>query len=227
MVQWVTGAGKTTLLDILAGRSTIGLVSGEVYINGQLRDTSFQRMIGYVQQDDIHLPTTTVREALQFNGLLRQEATKSKGQKLAYVERILTMMEMESHADAIVGVPGEGLNVEQRKRLTIAVEMAAQLELVLFLGTYTSQKLSSQLSVPTQLSRIWMSRHQVWTVRRLGLFAGYSVSWLLDFIKILQVSQSNQIGGVVFISKETDIRVYSCRRIGIVVPLLTAALLTP
>lgn len=154
MVQGVTGAGKTTLLDILAGRSTIGLVSGEVYINGQLRDTSFQRKIGYVQQDDIHLPTPTVREALQFSALLRQEATKSKAQKLAYVEKILTMMEMESYADAIVGVPGEGLNVEQRKRLTIAVEMAAQPELVLFLGKETSQKLSSQLTVLTQLTRI-------------------------------------------------------------------------
>lgn len=154
MVQGVTGAGKTTLLDILAGRSTIGLVSGEVYINGQLRDTSFQRKIGYVQQHDIHLPTPTVREALQFSALLRQEATKSKAQKLAYVEKILTMMEMESYADAIVGVPGEGLNVEQRKRLTIAVEMAAQPELVLFLGKETSQKLSSQLTVPTQLTRI-------------------------------------------------------------------------
>lgn len=30
---------------------------------------------------------------------------------------------MESYADAVVGVPGEGLNVEQRKRLTIGVEV--------------------------------------------------------------------------------------------------------
>jgi ABC-type multidrug transport system permease subunit len=63
-------------------------------------------------------------------------------------------MEMESYADTVVGVPGEGLNVEQRKRLTIAVEMAAEPELVLFLGKYTSQKLISQSTVPTQLTRV-------------------------------------------------------------------------
>lgn len=45
---------------------------------------------------------------------------------------------MESYADAIVGVPGEGLNVEQRKRLTIGVEMAAKPALLLFLDEPTS-----------------------------------------------------------------------------------------
>lgn len=45
---------------------------------------------------------------------------------------------MESYADAVVGVPGEGLNVEQRKRLTIGVEMAAKPALLLFLDEPTS-----------------------------------------------------------------------------------------
>ena len=37
-----------------------------------------------------------------------------------------------------MGVPGEGLNVEQRKRLTIGVEMAAKPALLLFLDEPTS-----------------------------------------------------------------------------------------
>lgn len=44
----------------------------------------------------------------------------------------------ESYADAVVGVPGEGLNVEQRKRLTIGVELAAKPALLLFLDEPTS-----------------------------------------------------------------------------------------
>ncbi|EPE27473.1 P-loop containing nucleoside triphosphate hydrolase [Glarea lozoyensis ATCC 20868] len=45
---------------------------------------------------------------------------------------------MRGFENAIVGVPGEGLNVEQRKRLTIGIEMAAKPELLLFLDEPTS-----------------------------------------------------------------------------------------
>lgn len=48
------------------------------------------------------------------------------------------MLEMEDFADAVVGVPGEGLNVEQRKLLTIGVELAAKPKLLLFLDEPTS-----------------------------------------------------------------------------------------
>ena len=63
----VSGAGKTTLLDVLASRVTIGVVSGDMLVDGRQRDSSFQRKTGYVQQQDLHLETTTVREALNFS----------------------------------------------------------------------------------------------------------------------------------------------------------------
>jgi hypothetical protein len=44
------------------------------------------------------------------------------------------MMDMLWYANELVGVPGESLNVEQRKRLSIAVEVVAKPELLLFLG---------------------------------------------------------------------------------------------
>ncbi len=104
----MTGAGKTTLLDVLAHRATSGTASGEIFINGKLRDTSFQRKMGYVQQDDIHLPTATVREALEFSALSRQPHHVPTKEKLEYVDKVMGMLEMESFADAIVGVPGGG-----------------------------------------------------------------------------------------------------------------------
>jgi len=55
------------------------------------------------------------------------------------------LTEIDRYADAVVGVPGEGLNVEQRKRLTIGVELAAKPELLLFLDEPTSG-LDSQTS---------------------------------------------------------------------------------
>lgn len=91
------------------------------------------------------MATSTVREALVFSALLRQPAQTPEAEKLAYVEEIITLLEMETYAEALVGEVGMGLNVEQRKRcaytstftctgtdvfiscsLTIAVELAAK-----------------------------------------------------------------------------------------------------
>ncbi|CAL5866766.1 uncharacterized protein PFLUO_LOCUS976 [Penicillium psychrofluorescens] len=141
----VSGAGKTTLLDVLATRVTMGVVSGEMLVDGRLRDQSFQRKTGYVQQQDLHLPTSTVREALRFSAILRQPAHFSHQEKVDYVEEVIKLLGMEHYADAVVGVPGEGLNVEQRKRLTIGVELAAKPQLLLFLDEPTSG-LDSQTS---------------------------------------------------------------------------------
>jgi ABC-type multidrug transport system ATPase subunit len=141
----VSGAGKTTLLDALATRTTMGIITGEMLVDGQQRDQSFQRKTGYVQQQDLHLSTSTVRESLNFSALLRQPRHISRKEKLAYVDEVIKLLDMEDYADAIVGVPGEGLNVEQRKRLTIGVELAAKPELLLFLDEPTSG-LDSQTS---------------------------------------------------------------------------------
>lgn len=141
----VSGAGKTTLLDVLATRTTMGVISGDAFVDGRTRDASFQRKTGYVQQQDLHLSTSTVREALNFSALLRQPAQVPRKEKIAYVDEVIKLLDMEEYADAVVGVPGEGLNVEQRKRLTIGVELAAKPQLLLFLDEPTSG-LDSQTS---------------------------------------------------------------------------------
>ncbi|KAJ0163408.1 ATP-binding cassette transporter CGR1, partial [Colletotrichum tanaceti] len=141
----VSGAGKTTLLDALASRLSTGVVTGEMLVDGTPRDASFQQKTGYVKQQDQHLVTSTVREALTFSAVLRQPARFSHEEKIAYVDKVIDILGMGEYADAVVGVPGEGLNVEQRKRLTIGVELAARPALLLFLDEPTSG-LDSQTS---------------------------------------------------------------------------------
>ncbi|PWN90960.1 hypothetical protein FA10DRAFT_267384 [Acaromyces ingoldii] len=133
-----SGAGKTTLLNVLAQRVDFGVISGDFMVGGRPLPRSFQADTGYCQQMDTHLSTQTVREALQFSALLRQPAEVPQEEKLEYVETVIRMLEMEPFAEAIVGEVGEGLNVEQRKRLTIGVELAARPKLLLFLDEPTS-----------------------------------------------------------------------------------------
>ncbi|GMM37873.1 ATP-binding cassette multidrug transporter [Saccharomycopsis crataegensis] len=134
-----SGAGKTTLLNALSDRLTSGVITeGKRMVNGRQLDKSFQRSIGYVQQQDLHLEVSTVREALLFSAELRQPASVPKEEKVAYVEEVIDLLEMRPYAGAVVGVAGEGLNVEQRKRLTIGVELAAKPELLVFLDEPTS-----------------------------------------------------------------------------------------
>ncbi|KAH7114874.1 ABC-2 type transporter [Dactylonectria macrodidyma] len=134
----VSGAGKTTLLDVLAQRTTTGVITGDMFVNGKPLNASFQRKTGYVQQQDLHLETATVRESLRFSAMLRQPATVSKQDKYNYVEDVIDMLSMRDFADAVVGIPGEGLNIEQRKLLTIGVELAARPKLLIFLDEPTS-----------------------------------------------------------------------------------------
>jgi ATP-binding cassette subfamily G (WHITE) protein 2 (SNQ2) len=59
---------------------------------------------------------STVREAMRFSALLRQPPNVSKEDKYKFVEEIIKLLELESLADSIIGFPGFGLSVEERKR---------------------------------------------------------------------------------------------------------------
>ncbi|KAL9019649.1 MAG: hypothetical protein Q9185_003114 [Variospora sp. 1 TL-2023] len=133
-----SGAGKTTLLDVLARRKNIGTISGDVLVDGIAPGTAFQRGTSYAEQQDVHEATQTVREALRFSAELRQPFEVSRDEKYNYVEEVISLLEMEEIADAIIGSPETGLAVEQRKRVTIGVELAAKPELLLFLDEPTS-----------------------------------------------------------------------------------------
>ncbi|ORZ21210.1 ABC-2 type transporter-domain-containing protein [Absidia repens] len=134
-----SGAGKTTLLDVLARRKTLGKVEGRVYLNGEALMTDFERITGYCEQMDVHQPAVTVREALRFSAYLRQPNEVPVEDKNEYVETILTLLEMEDIADAQIGdvEAGFGISVEERKRLTIGMELVGKPKL-LFLDEPTS-----------------------------------------------------------------------------------------
>jgi ABC-type multidrug transport system ATPase subunit len=129
-----SGAGKTTLLNTLAQRQKVGIVSGEMLVDGRPLQEDFQRGTGFCEQMDLHDETATVREALEFSALLRQGRNIPNKEKIAYVNQIVDLLELEDIQDAIIS----SLRVEQKKRLTIGVELAAKPNLLLFLDEPTS-----------------------------------------------------------------------------------------
>ncbi|XP_070661681.1 ABC transporter G family member 29-like [Malus domestica] len=123
----VSGAGKTTLMDVLAGRKTGGYIEGDIRISGYpKKQETFARIFGYCEQNDIHSPQVTVKESLIYSAFLRLPKEVSKTEKMIFLEEVMNFVELDNLKDAIVGLPGiTGLSTEQRKRLTIAVELVA------------------------------------------------------------------------------------------------------
>ncbi|KAL7099781.1 hypothetical protein ACP275_09G107200 [Erythranthe tilingii] len=123
----VSGAGKTTLMDVLAGRKTGGYIDGSITISGYpKKQETFARISGYCEQNDIHSPHVTVHESLLYSAWLRLSPDIDAKTKNMFVDEVMELVELTPLRGAIVGLPGvNGLSTEQRKRLTIAVELVA------------------------------------------------------------------------------------------------------
>ncbi|KAE8699389.1 Pleiotropic drug resistance protein 1 [Hibiscus syriacus] len=128
----VSGAGKTTLMDVLADRKTGGYIEGSIKISGfpKKRET-FARISGYCEQTDIHSPHLTVYESLLYSAWLRLDPEVNYETRKMFVKEVIELVELTPLRQALVGLPGvSGLSLEQRKRLTIAVELVANPSIV-------------------------------------------------------------------------------------------------
>lgn len=123
----VSGAGKTTLMDVLSGRKTAGYIQGQITISGYpKKQETFARIAGYCEQTDIHSPHVTVSESLVYSAWLRLPPEVDSATRQMFIEEVMELVELTSLREALVGLPGvNGLSTEQRKRLTIAVELVA------------------------------------------------------------------------------------------------------
>jgi len=134
-----SGAGKTTLLDVLAGRKNTGSITGNIFVNGRPKDqATFKRMMGYVEQFDSLSPHDTAREAVEFSAALRLPAGTPQDVRNLWVTSVLTLLELLPLENTLVGSQNSGgMSFEQKKRVSIALELAAN-PAVLFLDEPTS-----------------------------------------------------------------------------------------
>lgn len=133
-----SGAGKTSLLDCLAGRKTIGLLRGQILLNGEPAGRDWRRLSAYCMQDDVFVPTLTVRETVLFSARMRLPASMNDSERERRTDDALAAMGLHDVKDTLVGdATHKGISGGERKRLAIACEMVTSPS-VLFLDEPTS-----------------------------------------------------------------------------------------
>uniref|UniRef100_A0A0E0QPY3 ABC transporter domain-containing protein n=1 Tax=Oryza rufipogon TaxID=4529 RepID=A0A0E0QPY3_ORYRU len=132
LLKDISGKEYLRLLWVLVVRErqhcwTSGYVQGSITISGYpKKQETFARISGYCEQNDIHSPNVTVYESLMFSAWLRLPVEIDSTTRKMFVYEVMEQVEILSLKDALVGLPGvSGLSSEQRKRITIAVELVA------------------------------------------------------------------------------------------------------
>jgi ABC-type multidrug transport system ATPase subunit len=134
-----SGAGKTTLLDILAHRTKSGKSVGSIYLNGQeVSPSHYKKLIGYVDQEEVMIPTLTVYETILYSALLRLPRSMSKKAKEYRVMEVMQELGIDTIKDAKIGQPGaRSISGGERRRVAIACELVTSPSII-FLDEPTS-----------------------------------------------------------------------------------------
>jgi ABC-type multidrug transport system ATPase subunit len=139
-IMGASGAGKSTLLDILARKAKTGIVSGDMYINGRdiPDESTFRRVVGYVDQEDTLLSTLTVYEAVLYSALLRLPREMSRQAKVFRTLETMNELGILGIRDSRIGESGKrSISGGEKRRVSIACELVTGPS-ILFLDEPTS-----------------------------------------------------------------------------------------
>lgn len=119
-----SGSGKTSLLNQMSGRmkgSRLS-VSGRTLFNGS--EDASQIQSGFVIQQDILLPTLTVRETLTYAAQLRLPSSISAEEKKQLVEEVIMELSLKEAADTRIGNhEHRGCSGGEKRRVSIGVQV--------------------------------------------------------------------------------------------------------
>jgi ABC-type multidrug transport system ATPase subunit len=117
----------------------IHICIGGMFVNGKPKsERHFRRNMGYVEQFDSLSPNDTAKEAIAFSAALRLPRDTNREQRLNWVDTVLVMLELTPLVNTMVGSEATGgMSFEQKKRLSIGVELAAN-PAILFLDEPTT-----------------------------------------------------------------------------------------
>ncbi|KAF5852669.1 hypothetical protein GGP41_008088 [Bipolaris sorokiniana] len=120
-----SGSGKTSLLNSMSGRLAMGsrlATSGRTLFNGS-EDVS-QIKSAYVIQQDILLPTLTVRETLMYAAQLRLPSSVTQAERKRLVEEVILELSLKEAADTRIGNHAhKGCSGGEKRRTSIGVQL--------------------------------------------------------------------------------------------------------
>lgn len=154
-IMGASGSGKTTLLNFLTGRTRTSLISinGSVFLNNQpIPVSSLGKITSYVVQDDnVLIPTLTVRETLEYQARLRLPVSRHP-----HIPEILSTLMRKMGLSEVANVPigdatVKGISGGEKRRVSIAVQLLNDSKVLLLdeptsgLDSFTSNQIISLL----------------------------------------------------------------------------------
>ncbi|MBE3109125.1 MAG: ABC transporter permease, partial [Acidobacteria bacterium] len=133
-----SGSGKTTLLNTLAERIVSPRLTeaGSTTFNGEAGVQTARH--AYVMQQDVLLPSLTVRETLKYSADLRLPPSTTAAQRQKVVEEVILELGLKECADTRVGnSQHKGCSGGEKRRTSIGVQLLANPS-VLFLDEPTT-----------------------------------------------------------------------------------------
>lgn len=133
-----SGSGKTTLLNTISERmfSTRLTHGGTTTFNGSEGIQTVRH--AYVMQQDVLLPTLTVRETLTYSADLRLPSSTTKEERLRIVEEVILELGLKDCANTRIGnTQHRGCSGGEKRRTSIGVQLLANPS-VLFLDEPTT-----------------------------------------------------------------------------------------
>ncbi|KAI5793725.1 P-loop containing nucleoside triphosphate hydrolase protein [Peziza echinospora] len=133
-----SGSGKTSMLNVLAHRAstTTFRTTGTVTYNDH--HTLTHTTHAYVMQQDILIPTLTVRETLLYSAELRLPSATTHAERIKVVEEVILQLGLKDCADTRIGDnEHKGCSGGEKRRCSIGVQLLANPS-VLFLDEPTT-----------------------------------------------------------------------------------------
>lgn len=119
-----SGSGKTSMLNVMSRRMHGRRldISGTTSFNGHGSVSAIRS--AYVMQEDVLLPTLTIRETLRYSADLRLPSSVSKEERRRVVEEVILELGLKEAADTRIGNSAhKGCSGGEKRRTSIGVQV--------------------------------------------------------------------------------------------------------